>query len=134
MPEGGPHVHGAALMLSQKTAKSLLEFKPVNERLITARIQGKHGSITVVHCYSPTNDSSEYEKDQFYSSLPTVSEHVPYHDVLVVMGDLNAKIGNENAGLERATGKHGCGKINENGERLVDFCLDFDLAIGVTLF
>ena len=45
MPEGGPHVHGVALMLSQNTAKSLLEFKPVNERLITARLQRKHGSM-----------------------------------------------------------------------------------------
>ena len=131
MPEGGPHVHGVALMLSQNTAKSLLEFKPINERLITARLQGKHGSITVVQCYAPTNDSSEDEKDQFYSSLKTVVEQVPTHDVLVVMGDLNAKIGNENAGLERAMGKHGCGKMNENGERLIDFCLDFDLVIGL---
>ena len=47
---------------------------------------------------------------------------------------VNAKIGNENTGLERAMGKHGCGKMNENGERLVDFCLDFDLVIGGTLF
>ena len=53
MQEGGPH----ALMLSQKTAISILELRPVNERLITARLQGKHGSITVVHCYAPTNDS-----------------------------------------------------------------------------
>ena len=61
-------------------------------------------------------------------------EQVASHDVLVVMGDLNAKIGNENAGLERAMGKHGCGKMNENAERLVDFCLDFELVIGETLF
>ena len=31
MPEGGPNVHGFALMLSQNTAKSLYEFRPVNE-------------------------------------------------------------------------------------------------------
>ena len=42
-------------------------------------------------------------------------EQVPTHDVLVVMGYLNAKIGNENAGLERAMGIHGCGKMNEMG-------------------
>ena len=47
-------------------------------------------------------------------------EQVPTHDVLVVMGDLNAKIGNENVGLERAMGKDGCSKMNENGKRLVE--------------
>ena len=88
-------------MLSQNNAKSL-EFRQVNERLITARLQVKHGSITVVQCYAPTYDSSEYEKDQFYRSLKTVVEQVPTHDVLVVMGYLNAKIGNESAVLQRA--------------------------------
>ena len=116
MPEGGSHVHRVALMLSQNTAKFLLEFRPVNERLITARLQGKHGSMTVVQCYAPTNDSSEDKKDQFYSSLKNMVEQVPTYYVLVLMGDLNAKIGNGNAGLERAMGKHGYGKINENGE------------------
>ena len=59
---------------------------------------------------------------------------VPTNDVLVVMGDLNAKVGNENVGLERAIGKHWCGEMNENGKRLVDLCLDFDLVIRGTLF
>ena len=85
-----------------------------NERLIPARLQAKHGSITVVRFYAPVNDSSEDEKDQLYSSPKTVVEQVPTHDVLVVMGDFNAKIGNKNSGLERATGKEGCGKMNEN--------------------
>ena len=79
-------------MLSQNTAKSLLEFGPENERLITAELQGKHGSITVVQCYAPTKDSSEEEKDQFYSSLRIVVELVPTHDVMVVMSDLNAML------------------------------------------
>ena len=87
MPEGEPHIHGVELILSQNTAKSLLEFRPVNERIITARRQGKHGSMTIVQCYAPTNDSSEDEKDQFYYSLKTVVKRVPTHDVLVVMGD-----------------------------------------------
>ena len=79
----------------------------MNERIIIARLQGKHGSLTVVQCYAPTNDSSEDTKDQFYYILKTVVERVPNHDVLVVMGDYNAKIGTENACLERAIGKHG---------------------------
>ena len=40
--------------------------------------------------------------------------------MLLVMGDLNAKIGFDNTDYERYMGKHGCGNINENGERLVE--------------
>ena len=39
-----------------------------------------------------------------------VVEQVPTHYVLLVMGDLNAKIGNENAGLERAMENMGAAK------------------------
>ena len=90
--------------------------------------------MTVVQCYAPANDSSEDEKDQFYYSLKIAVEGVPTHDVLVVMSDLKAKIGNETAGQEGEMRKHGDGKMNENGERLVEFCLEFDLLIGETLF
>ena len=46
------------------------------------------------------------------------------------MCDFNAKIVNENSGLKRAMGKNECRNINENGERLVDFCVDLALVIG----
>jgi hypothetical protein len=35
------------------------------------------------------------------------------------MGDLSAKVGNDNSGNERMMGKYGCGNINDNGERFV---------------
>ena len=69
MRDGGSHVHEVALMLSPNTIKFLLEFRPVNERIITARLQAKHGSIPVMQCYAPTNnailrtDFLEDEKD-----------------------------------------------------------------------
>ena len=36
------------------------------------------------------------------------------------MGDLNAKVGNENTGLERVMGKHGCGCMNNNGHLFIE--------------
>ena len=42
-------------------------------------------------------------------------DRVPRRDVLLVMGDLNAKVGADNAGREEAMGQHGIGKMNENG-------------------
>ena len=56
--------------------------------------------MTVMQCYASTNDSTEDKKDQLNYSLKIVVEGVPTHDVLVVMGGLNAKIDNENVSLE----------------------------------
>ena len=35
---------------------------------------------------------------------------------------------------ERAVGSQGCGTINNNGERLVNFCLNNNCALGGTIF
>ena len=35
----------------------------------------------------------------------------------IMMGDLNAKVGNDNRNYERVMGKEGCGTMNDNGER-----------------
>jgi hypothetical protein len=50
------------------------------------------------------------------------------------MGDLNAKVGNDNANLEEIMGRHGLGARNENGELFVDFCSGYRLAVCGTLF
>jgi len=37
------------------------------------------------------------------------------------MGNLNAKVGSDNTNHDRAMGKEGCGTMNNNGERLLEF-------------
>lgn len=52
------------------------------------------------------------------------------------MGDLSAKVGRNNAIIERVMGREfkGLGEANENGKKLVDFCTLNNLTIGGTLF
>lgn len=59
---------------------------------------------------------------------------VPQNDVILLTGDMNAKVGTNNLNNERAMGRHGCGDRNNNGERLVDFCMSNNLVIGGTIF
>ena len=76
----------------------------------------------------------EEEKDRFYEQLQTEVEGLSHHDLVIVMGDLNAKVGNNNSFYNREMGTHSCGVMNENWERLADFCALNNLVIGGTLF
>ena len=49
----------------------------------------------------------EEVKDHFYEKLQVIVEKTPKHDLLVITGDLNAKVGSDAAGYERVMGKHG---------------------------
>ena len=61
-------------------------------------------------------------------------DSVHKHDILLVIGDLNAKVGEDNEGYDNIIGSHGVGERNDNGERLVDFCRLNNLVVTGTIF
>ena len=127
-------MHGVAIMMDSVVKRALMEWTPISEGIIKARFYSKLIKLTVIHAYAPTNDAEEEEKDKFHDQLGEVISQVKRHDMLVLTGDMNAKVGNNPSGLERVMGKHGLGSIrNDNGERLIELC-DFNgLVITSTL-
>ena len=76
----------------------------------------------MVQAYVPTNDAMDEEKDEFYNQLQDTVSSCNINDLIVVMGDLNAKVGNNNTNREEVIRKFGVGFMNDNGEGLCDFC------------
>ena len=128
------HIRGVALIITREKAKTLMEWEPMGDRMLRARFNSRYCKLTLVLCYAPTNDADEELKDDWYEQLQRAVSQVPKHDLLMIIGDLNAKVGSQNTNWERSMGKHGCGTMNDNGERLVDFCLDNNFVIGGTIF
>ena len=116
--------------MSRNTTKALISWKPVNERIITARFYSKY----VIQTYAPTEDSSEEDKDDFYEQLQTVINTIPKHDIKLIIGDFNAKVREDNTGCEEVMGKHGVGVRKDKGSRLVDLCDYNNLVITGTCF
>ena len=54
--------------------------------------------------------------------------------MILVMGDMNAKVGSDNTDRQRAMGSQGCGTINNNGKQRVNFCHNYNCAIGGIIF
>ena len=128
------HASGVALIISRSTEKTLIEWEPVSDRIIRARFHSKDCKHTILQCYAPTNEEEDEVKDDWYEQLQYEVSRVPQHDMLLIMGDINAKVCSDNSNCETAMGKHGCGSINDNGERLADFCLNNNCIIGGTIF
>ena len=94
--------------------------------------QGKPSHITVIQGYAPTSNAEEAEVEWFYEDLQDCVELTPQKDVLVIIGDWNAKVGSQET--PGVTGKFGLGMQNEAGQRLIEFCQENALVIANTLF
>ena len=100
--------------------------------MISVRFQGKPFNITVIQVHAPTSNAEEAEVERFYEDLQDLLELTPPKDVLFIIGDWNAKVGNQETPGE--TGKFGLGIRNEAGQRLIEFCQENALVLANTLF
>ena len=84
--------------------------------MISVCFQGKPFNITIIQVYIPTTSSAkEAEVEQFYEDLQDLLELAPKRDILLIIGDWNAKAGRQE--IPGVTGKFGLGVQNEAGQR-----------------
>ena len=92
-------------MLSKGAAGALLDWKVFSSRIISARFQTRICKVLIVQCCAPTNDSDAEQKSEFCGRLQAVVDQKAKKDLLIMMGDFIAKIGNDNTGKELVMGK-----------------------------
>ena len=68
----------------------------------------------------------------WYASL--YIEKIPKKESVIVMWDLNAKVGADHNAWTPTMGKYGLGKANSRGDKLLEFCTLHKLAVCNTYF
>ena len=103
-----------------------------NDRMISVHLQGKPCNITVIQVNAPTSNTEEAEVEQFYDRPTRSFRTNTQKDVLVIIGDRNAKLASQET--PEVTSKFGLGVQNETGQRLIEICQENTLIIANTLF
>ena len=87
--------NGVSIIVNKRVQNEVLGCSLKNDRMISARFQGKPFSITVIQVYTPTSNAEEAEVEWFYEDLQDLLELTPNKDVLFIIGDGNAKVGSQ---------------------------------------
>ena len=115
------HVLGTAFLVARKFEHLVLDFRMVNERLCVLRLKGRFKNYSMINVHAPHNESSEDDKDAYYELLEKTYDDLPAHDIKIVLGDFNAKVGKEEV-FRPTIGRYSLHEItNENGQRMIFF-------------
>ncbi|XP_039309130.1 craniofacial development protein 2-like [Solenopsis invicta] len=128
--------NGVAFMVHGTLARAVLGYETVSDRIISIRLKAKPCTLNIIQVYAPTSEADEEDMDNFYSSLQRIIEKIPNREVTIIMGDWNAKVGRTDGDnhIRDVLGRYGIGIRNDRGSRLIQFCIDNNLAIANTMF
>ena len=94
--------------------------------------------VTIVSVYAPIFRSPDKLKEEFFADLQHTLDAIDKEDVLLLVGDFNARVGSSREGVvphwEGVRGHHGIGRKNEAGKEQLSFCALHELAIMNTFF
>ena len=107
----------------------------ISERLIILRISiGKTRYAIIISAFAPTMTNRDQTKEEFYELLGQTVQKIPPTDKVIILGDFNARVGDDFTSWPIALGKFGRDKSNSNCEQLFSICTQFNLAITNTFF
>lgn len=108
-------------IIIRKALIGLVEgFFPISERILIVKVNTPPFMTNIIQCYAPTADSKDEEIELFYNQMNEAIAYCKSQEVIIVMGDMNAKIGKGKVG--NVVGDHGLGKRNKRGEKLIEWC------------
>jgi hypothetical protein len=134
---------GVGFAVAGNLIESVLEWRPISDRVAYLRIDTKPVATSLITAYAPTNAADDIDKDEFYDALGAAMVNIPAGDVLMVLGDFNAQLGKRVAGEEDIIGLHSLNRRTaagnnqcrtDNGERMASFVGHNNLVVANSLF
>jgi len=126
---------GVALCIRKVLADSLISYQAISSRLLKARFKVCGGRmLSIIVCYAPIEDAPEDDKDLFYQQFSACIDSVASHDFLVVLGDMNARVGSDRDNWPGVIGPFGGVETSKNGDRLLTCCSGHGLSVMGTWF
>lgn len=128
---------GVGFMVHNSIMDSIEDFSATSPRTATLTIKVENKTYTLINVHAPTNDKNSKDRiqvDKFWEELDQMISNIPDTHIKILLGDFNAKVGQERR-YRRVVGKWPAHKLtNKNGQRLIELCTDHGLILETTRF
>ena len=129
-----PRQHGVSFAVRNDLLPSVEPPSGGTERILTICLSTAAGPVSIVSVYAPTLCTPGDVKDHFYEQLENLIGRIPQAEPLLLLGDFNARVGADCESWPSCLGPHRTGRMNENGQRLLELCSFRSLCVTNTYF
>ena len=129
-----PRIHGVGFAVKNSLLPFVTAPSGGTERLLTLQLSTSAGALSIISAYAPTLAATEDAKDEFYDQLNQIVTEIPCSNRIFLLGDFNARVGADHNAWPSCIGHFGVGKVNDNGQRLLELCSLHGLCITNTYF
>jgi exonuclease III len=120
--------------VSDKLLPNVKRFEAINDRICYLELKCKWHNLVIINGYASTKNKNEAIKTEFYERLETVCDLLPNSNVKILLGDFNAKIGQEPF-FSPTIGKNSLHvNSNENDTRLINVAMTRNMVISSITF
>ena len=126
--------NGVGIVLSKEIKDSFVSVSRTNDRVMSVKLGIGETVVNVICAYAPQVGCEDEEKETFWRQMDQELRAIPEGERVIVRGDLNGHVGISREAIERIHGGWGVGEKNEEGERVTDVAMAFDLSIVNTFF
>ena len=120
----GSSVGGVSILLNTKAKGALSSITSYSDRILITNFCGNLATAIIV-TYCPTNTVDGKMTEAHYECLRRAIESIPAHNVLLVIGDFNARLGKEDAKFTFHEETH------RNGKYLADLITEKNLSVVI---
>ena len=130
--DSGSAREGVCIIVREEWKKYVKEWKEVSSRLMYVRMSIGESKYVIVGAYGPGSEKDHTVREEFWSDLGLLLGRFDSGEVVCVLGDLNARVGDNK--IQGVIGDFGVPGMNESGEWMVDLCMQHEMVVCNTLF
>jgi hypothetical protein len=133
----GDHQLGTGVFVDRRIPSAVKRVEFISDRIerMSYTILRSHWcSIIVLNMNAPCEDKGDDVKDSFYEELGRVFDQFLRHDMKILLGDFNAKVGRKNI-FKLTIGNESLHEIvNDSGVKVVNFATSKNSVVKSTMF
>ena len=123
---------GVCIIIGEEWKRYVREWKEVSSRLMYVRMNIGGNKYVIVGAYGPGSERERKERVDFWSDFGVLVGSFDRDEIVCVLGDLNARVGDVK--VQGKIGDYGVPGTNESGEWMVNWCIQYEMAVCNTFF